>query len=56
MKTYYFEMSNGDYDFIDAKNDSSAYSKSSKIAKSQGSKVIYLAEQTEDETDRVVEL
>lgn len=56
MKEYYFEMTNGEYDFIEARTDHSAYIKACKIAKEQYAEITYLAEQMDDEEDRVIEI
>lgn len=47
MKTYYFEMNNGDTDFVEAANDRSAYARACKIAKKQFSEVYETFEETE---------
>lgn len=54
MKNYYVEYSNGDCDFIEAKTDNSAYSKSCKMAKKISGKVMYLAEVEVDEDDDLI--
>lgn len=55
MKTYYFEMDNGDTDFVEAANDRSAYARACKIAKKQFSEVAHLYETFEEtEIDRKI--
>lgn len=55
MKTYYFEMNNGDTDFVEAANDRSAYARACKIAKKQFSEVAHLYETFEEtEIDRKI--
>lgn len=55
IKTYYFEMNNGDTDFVEAANDRSAYTKACKIAKEQFSEVAHLYETFEEtEIDRKI--
>ena len=54
MKNYYIEFTNGEYEFIEAKNDKSAYTKSYKLAKDLETKVNHLYETFEDEEDRMI--
>lgn len=55
MKDYYFEMSNGETDFVEARTDHSAYNKACKIAKKWGANVTHLEEMFEDdEVGRVI--
>ena len=49
MRNYYIEYSNGDCDFIEAKTDNSAYSKSCKMAKELNTCVEELHEISDDE-------
>ena len=49
MKHYYIEYSDGNCDFIKAKNDSNAYNKACKIAKNLYASVKELHEISDDE-------
>lgn len=51
MKNYYLELSNGEYDFVEASCDKIAYSRACKIAKNYGAKVTHLAEYLDDEEE-----
>lgn len=54
MRNYYIGYSNGDCDFIEAKTDNSAYSKSCKMAKELCTKVNYLAEVQLDQDGEII--
>lgn len=55
MKNYYVKFTNGKDDFLEARNDCSAWTKACKMKRKQDADIAYLAEQLEDtEEDRVI--
>lgn len=55
MKEYFIKFSNGDFEFITARADNTAYKKACKMARQFGTKIMYFAESYDDmEEDRII--